>query len=76
MFLTELLEVIEYADHDEIKNLIPKLFKRIAKCISCEHLKTQDKFENGVSVYAKQPLWHARKANPSQAKPGVTRPRR
>jgi hypothetical protein len=40
MFLTELLEVIEMADNDEIENLMPKLFKRIAKCISCEHLKT------------------------------------
>ena len=50
MFLTELLEVIEYADHDLIEGLIPKLFKRIVKCISCDHLKTTDNtmifFEN------------------------------
>ena len=54
MFLVELLEVIEFADHDLLKNVVPKLFKRITKCISCEHLKTCDNtmvfFENRYFV--------------------------
>ena len=33
LFLTELQEVLEVCEVDKVEHLIPKLFKRIVKCI-------------------------------------------
>ena len=38
LFLTELQEVLEVLEVDKIEPLIPKLFKRIIKCIGGIHL--------------------------------------
>ena len=38
LFLTELQEVLEVVEVDKVGNLIPKLFKRIVKCIGGIHL--------------------------------------
>lgn len=38
VFLQELLEVIEVCDCKRLDNIIPKLFKRIVKCIAGSHL--------------------------------------
>jgi len=50
LFLLELQELIEVADPPSISHLIPKLFKRLTKCIQSEHLNVCDKamcfFEN------------------------------
>lgn len=50
LFLTELLEILEVCETDKISFLIPKLFKRLIKCISGNHLQIADKamcfFEN------------------------------
>lgn len=49
-FLTELLEVLEVCDMIKLEPLIPKLFKRLIKCISGPHLQVADRamcfFEN------------------------------
>jgi serine/threonine-protein phosphatase 2A regulatory subunit B' len=50
LFLTELQEVLEVCEVEKISVMIPKLFKRIVKCISGCHLQLADKamcfFEN------------------------------
>lgn len=50
LFLTELKEVLEVVDPKEMKHLIPKLFKRIIKCIGGENMHVCDRamcfFEN------------------------------
>ena len=50
LFLTELQEVIEVCEVDKINPLIPRLFKRIVKCIGGIHLQVADRamcfFEN------------------------------
>lgn len=50
LFLTELQEVLEVCEVDKIAHLIPKLFKRIVKCIGGIHLQVADRamcfFEN------------------------------
>ena len=50
LFLTELQEVLEVCEVDKVDNLIPKLFKRIVKCIGGIHLQVADRamcfFEN------------------------------
>lgn len=50
LFLTELLETLEIADPAAIKHLIPKLFKRLMKCISGNNMHVCDRamcyFEN------------------------------
>lgn len=50
VFLQELLEVIEVCDCKRLDNIIPKLFKRIVKCIAGSHLQVADRamcfFEN------------------------------
>lgn len=50
MFLTELQEVLEVCEVEKIEHLIPKLFKRIVKCIGGTHLQVADRamcfFEN------------------------------
>jgi serine/threonine-protein phosphatase 2A regulatory subunit B' len=38
MFLTELVEVLEVCEITKLEPLIPKLFKRLIKCISGTHL--------------------------------------
>ena len=38
LFLTELQEVLEVCEVDKVEHLIPKLFKRIVKCIGGIHL--------------------------------------
>jgi len=43
LFLQELPEVLEFCDVEKIKPLIPKLFKRIVKCISGSHLQVADR---------------------------------
>jgi len=43
LFLQELPEVLEFCDVDKLKPLIPKLFKRILKCISGNHLQVADR---------------------------------
>jgi len=37
-FLSELLEVLEVCDMTKLEPLIPKLFKRLIKCIAGPHL--------------------------------------
>jgi len=37
-YLTELLEVLEVCDMTKLEPLIPKLFKRLIKCIAGPHL--------------------------------------
>lgn len=37
-FLEELLIIVEVCDCKMLENIIPKLFKRIVKCISGSHL--------------------------------------
>lgn len=50
LFLTELLEVIEVADPVSIDYLIPRLFKRLVKCIGGQNMHVCDRamcfFEN------------------------------
>jgi len=50
LFLTELQEVLEVCEVDKVENLIPRLFKRIVKCIGGIHLQVADRamcfFEN------------------------------
>lgn len=50
LFLTELQEVLEVCEVDKVKHLIPRLFKRIVKCIGGIHLQVADRamcfFEN------------------------------
>ena len=50
MFLSELNDVIEFCDLAKIEELVPKIFKRIVKCMSGPHLQVSDKamlfFEN------------------------------
>ncbi len=43
LFLQELPEVLEFCDVEKLKPLIPRLFKRIAKCISGSHLQVADR---------------------------------
>jgi serine/threonine-protein phosphatase 2A regulatory subunit B' len=43
LFLQELPEVLEFCDVEKIKPLIPRLFKRIVKCISGSHLQVADR---------------------------------
>ena len=49
-FLAELIEVFDYSDVDKLERLIGKLFRRIARCISGNHLQVADRamclFEN------------------------------
>lgn len=48
--MTELQEVLEVCEVQAVESLIPKLFKRIVKCISGIHLQVADRamcfFEN------------------------------
>lgn len=50
MFMTELIEVLEVSEITKLEPLVPKLFKRIIKCISGPHLQVADRamcfFEN------------------------------
>ena len=50
LFLTELQEVLEVCEVEKVKPLIPRLFKRIVKCIGGIHLQVADRamcfFEN------------------------------
>lgn len=50
MFLNELLEVLEVCEITKLEPLIPKLFKRLIKCIAGPHLQVADRamcfFEN------------------------------
>eukprot|EP01017_Pseudomicrothorax_dubius_P006366 TRINITY_DN1179_c0_g1_i3.p1 TRINITY_DN1179_c0_g1~~TRINITY_DN1179_c0_g1_i3.p1 ORF type:complete len:281 (-),score=97.40 TRINITY_DN1179_c0_g1_i3:151-993(-) len=50
MFLAELLEVLEVCDINKLEPLVPKLFKRLIKCIAGPHLQVADRamcfFEN------------------------------
>ena len=50
LFLTELQEVLEVCEVEKVEPLIPKLFRRIVKCISGIHLQVADRamcfFEN------------------------------
>ena len=50
LFLTELQEVLEVCEVDKVDILIPRLFKRIVKCIGGIHLQVADRamcfFEN------------------------------
>ncbi len=50
LFLTELQEILEAVEVEKLGPLIPKLFKRIVKCISGSHLQIADRamcfFEN------------------------------
>eukprot|EP00826_Nyctotherus_ovalis_P001859 TRINITY_DN1033_c0_g2_i18.p1 TRINITY_DN1033_c0_g2~~TRINITY_DN1033_c0_g2_i18.p1 ORF type:complete len:424 (+),score=124.62 TRINITY_DN1033_c0_g2_i18:108-1379(+) len=50
LFLTELQEILEVCEVSKIEALVPKLFKRIVKCISGSHLQIADRamcfFEN------------------------------
>jgi len=50
LFLTELQEVLEVCEVEKVKHLIPRLFKRIVKCIGGIHLQVADRamcfFEN------------------------------
>ena len=39
LFLTELQEVLEVCEVESVESLIPKLFKRIVKCIGGIHLQ-------------------------------------
>ena len=43
LFLQELPEVLEFCDVEKIKPLIPRLFKRIVRCISGSHLQVADR---------------------------------
>ena len=43
LFLQELPEVLEFCDVDKIKPLVPRLFKRIVKCVSGSHLQVADR---------------------------------
>jgi len=49
-FLSELLEVLEVCDMTKLEPLIPKLFKRLIRCIAGPHLQVADRamcfFEN------------------------------
>ena len=62
LFLAELLEAIEVAEPAAIEHLIPKLFKRIMKCIAGDNMHVCDRamcyFENNyfiniVKIYKK-----------------------
>ena len=50
LFLAELQEVLEVCEVDKIEHLVPKLFKRIVRCIGGIHLQVADRamcfFEN------------------------------
>lgn len=50
LFLTELLEVLEVCDMIKLEPLVPRLFKRLNKCIAGPHLQVADRamcfFEN------------------------------
>ena len=50
VFLSELLEVLEVCDIIKLEPLIPRLFKRIVRCIAGPHLQVADRamcfFEN------------------------------
>mmetsp|Transcript_22377 Transcript_22377/g.25899 ORF Transcript_22377/g.25899 Transcript_22377/m.25899 type:complete len:485 (+) Transcript_22377:37-1491(+) len=50
LFLTELLEVLEVCDMIKLEPLIPRLFKRLNRCIAGPHLQVADRamcfFEN------------------------------
>jgi serine/threonine-protein phosphatase 2A regulatory subunit B' len=39
MFLTELVEVLEVCEINKLEPLIPRLFKRLIKCIAGAHLQ-------------------------------------
>lgn len=43
LFLQELPEVLEFCDLEKIKSLIPRLFKRIVRCVSGSHLQVADR---------------------------------
>jgi serine/threonine-protein phosphatase 2A regulatory subunit B' len=43
LFLQELPEVLEFCDVDKLKPLIPRLFKRIVRCIAGSHLQVADR---------------------------------
>lgn len=43
LFLQELPEVLEFCDVEKIKPLIPRLFKRIVRCVSGSHLQVADR---------------------------------
>jgi len=50
LFLTELQEVLEVCEVEKIEHLIPRLFRRIVRCIGGTHLQVADRamcfFEN------------------------------
>lgn len=50
LFLTELQEILEVVEVDKIGHLVPKLFKRIVKCVGGNHMQITDRsmclFEN------------------------------
>ena len=50
LFLTALQEVLEVCEIEKIEHLIPRLFKRIIRCIAGDHLQVADRamclFEN------------------------------
>ena len=41
MFLTELIEVLEFFEIVKLEPLISKIFKRLIKCIAGPHLQVQ-----------------------------------
>lgn len=49
-FIAELGEVLEYVDHEQVKPHIPKIYKRIAKCLGGDNMGVADRtmclFEN------------------------------
>jgi serine/threonine-protein phosphatase 2A regulatory subunit B' len=42
LFLPELSEVIQFCEHSKLEPLIPKLFKRLIRCISGPHVQVSD----------------------------------
>lgn len=52
--MTELQEILEVCDVSRIESQVPKLFKRIVKCISGSHLQIADRamcfFENDFFI--------------------------
>jgi serine/threonine-protein phosphatase 2A regulatory subunit B' len=43
LFLQELPEVLEFCEVEKLKPLVPKLFKRIGKCLAGSHIQLADK---------------------------------
>jgi len=41
--LSELREILENCEMNSIERVVPSIFKRIAKCINCDHLQIRDK---------------------------------